>query len=386
MTFRLRDTLSTEKHELPAGRPLSLYVCGITPYDSGHLGHAFTFVHFDVLVRALRWLGRDVNYVQNVTDIDDSILRRARELGLDWKSLGDEELDRHLRDMDALGLERPTRLVRATSVIADIHSMIEELVARGCAYEAGGSVFFRVNSAPNFGELSKLDRESMLAIAAEQDDADLDDPRKEDPLDIALWKPWSGDPAEPQWPSPWGAGRPGWTIECAAINNRYCGPQVDLHGGGVDLIFPHHEVEIALVETATGRRPFVRTWLHTGMVHHEGSKMAKSLGNLVLVGDLLRRHEAAVVRLYLLSHHYRADWEFSDEGLKAASVRFSGLRAAMDEPDRDSERVEADFRSALEDDLDVPRALAALDRASGPTARRLAGVLGLGPDGAASAP
>lgn len=379
MTLRLTDTLSGEKREPPTGRPLTLYVCGITPYDSGHLGHAFTFVHFDVLVRALRWLGRDVRYVQNVTDIDDSILRRARELGVDWKQLGDEELDRHLAQMDALNLERPTRLVRATSVIADIHSMVGDLVARQHAYEADGSVFFRLASAPNFGELSKLGREQMLAIAGDQDDADLDDPRKEDPLDVALWKRWSGDADEPQWPSPWGPGRPGWTIECAAINHRYCGPQVDMHGGGADLVFPHHEVEIALVESATGRRPFVRTWLHTGMVQHEGAKMAKSLGNLVQVDDLLSRHPAGAVRLYLLSNHYRADWEFSEADLARAAERSARLLAAMGEPDRDgdAQAIEADFRAALEDDLDVPRALDALDRASGATARRLADVLGL---------
>ncbi|CAN5832076.1 cysteine--tRNA ligase [soil metagenome] len=377
MTLRLRDTLSRQRRALPIDRALSLYVCGITPYDSGHLGHAFTFVQFDVLVRALRWLGHEVNYVQNVTDIDDSILKRARELGADWRRLGDEELDSHLREMDTLLVERPTHLVRATSVMPEIQALIGELLPRDYAYVAGGSAFFRVGSVPTYGELSRLDREAMVEICAQQDDADLDDPRKEDALDVALWKGWSGDQAEPQWPSPWGAGRPGWTIECAAINRRFIGPQVDIHGGGVDLVFPHHETEIALVEAASDRRPFVRTWLHTGMVHHAGSKMAKSVGNLVLVARLIERFSAQALRLYLLSHHYRADWEFSEEGLAAAAEQAERLSAAMDESDRDGERLEADFRAALEDDLNLPRALDVLAQTSGATARRLGGVLGL---------
>jgi cysteinyl-tRNA synthetase len=377
MTVRLRDTLSGERRGLSADRPLSLYVCGITPYDSGHLGHAFTFVQFDALVRALRWLGHEVNYIQNVTDIDDSILKRARELDVDWRRLGDEELDSHLHEMDTLLVERPTHLVRATSVMPEIQALIGELLRLDRAYVGRGSVFFRVGSTSTFGELSRLDREAMLEICAQQDDADLDDPRKEDPLDVALWKGWSGDEAEPQWPSPWGAGRPGWTIECAAINRRFIGPQVDIHGGGVDLVFPHHETEIALVEAATARRPFVRTWLHTGMVHHDGSKMAKSVGNLVLVAGLFERYSAQALRLYLLGHHYRDDWEFSDDGLAAAAQQADRLSAAMAGPDRNGGRLEADFQAALEDDLHLPRALEVLEQASGATARRLAGVLGL---------
>jgi L-cysteine:1D-myo-inositol 2-amino-2-deoxy-alpha-D-glucopyranoside ligase len=381
MPFRLRDTLSGELHELPSDRPISLYVCGITPYDSGHIGHAFTFVQFDALVRVLRWLGREVIYVQNVTDVDDSILRRARELGVDWKQLGDEELARHLREMGRLFVRHPTELVRATAVIPDIQSLIVDLLERGCAYAAEGSVFFRIGSASSFGELSKLDRESMLEICAQQDDADVDDPRKEDPLDVALWKRWSGDESEPRWDSSWGPGRPGWTIECAAINRRFLGPQLDLHGGGTDLVFPHHETEIALMETATGRRPFVGTWLHSGMVSFGGAKMAKSLGNLVRVGDVLERFGPEIVRLYLLSHHYRQDWDYVEDELRAAAEKMLLLRSRLDEPDgKTADNTTEEFRAAVEDDFDLPRALGVLERASGATARRLTDVLGLHPE------
>jgi len=378
--IRLRDTRSGDLHELPDDRPISLYVCGITPYDSGHLGHAFTFVQADALVRVLRWLGRDVEYVQNVTDVDDSILRRARELGVDWRQLGNEELARHLREMGRLFVRHPTDFVRATEAIPDIRQMIGELLERDRAYVNDGSVFFRVGAAPHFGELSKLDRDAMLEICARQDDADLDDPRKEDPLDVALWKAWSGDQSEPRWASAWGIGRPGWTIECAAINRRFLGAQIDLHGGGSDLIFPHHETEIALVEAATGARPFVRTWVHTGMVNFAGQKMAKSVGNLVLVADVLERFGPEILRLHLLSHHYREDWEYVEADLHRAADYLDRLRSRLEAPDSNGEGAADEFRSALEDDFDLPRAFAALDQASGATARRLATVLGLHPE------
>jgi cysteinyl-tRNA synthetase len=376
-SIRLRDTRTGDLLDLGDTPTVSLYVCGITPYDVSHLGHAFTFVQFDTLVRALEWLGREVVYVQNVTDVDDSILGRSRELGVNWRELGEGELARHLTEMDRLNVRRPTELVRATAVIREIQAIIEELVERGSAYPAvGGTVFFRTRSAAHFGELSKLGRDEMLRIAGEQDDADLDDPRKEDPLDVALWKAWSGDANEPHWDSPWGPGRPGWTIECAAINRRFIGPQVDLHGGGADLVFPHHETETALMESATGVRPFVWAWLHVGMVHYDGAKMSKSLGNLVFIPDLVERVGPDAVRLLLLSHHYREDWEYTDGDLAAAAERSQRLRTRFSEPDVD-DGATAEFQEALESDFDLPLALAALDRAAGPTLRRLAGVLGL---------
>ncbi|HXG40287.1 MAG TPA: cysteine--tRNA ligase [Candidatus Limnocylindrales bacterium] len=374
--MELLDTRSGERRPVPDG-PVRIYVCGVTPYDTTHLGHAFTFVQFDTLVRALRWLGRPVHYVQNVTDVDDSILIRARALGVDWKRLGDEQLDRYLADMRALGVADPDRLVRATEAIPTILELAARLVERGCAYPVtGGTVFFRVRAWPTYGELSRLDRATMLAIAGQQDDADVDDPRKEDPLDFALWKGWSGRDDEPRWDSPWGPGRPGWHIECAAINLREHGPQVTIHGGGRDLLFPHHESEAAISEAATGVRPFVRLWVHSAMVRMAGEKMSKSLGNMVFVEELLPRAGAGALRLYLLSYRYRDEWDWSEAALAAARTRLDRLFEAAAGPDRDDGAREA-FRAALEDDLDTPAALDALERAGGSTLRELAGVLGL---------
>jgi L-cysteine:1D-myo-inositol 2-amino-2-deoxy-alpha-D-glucopyranoside ligase len=373
----LFDTLSGERRPLPEDEPVSLYVCGVTPYDTTHLGHAFTFVQFDTLVRALRWLGRRVVYVQNVTDIDDSILGRARKLGVDWRELGDEQTALYLADMRALNVAAPDHYVRATDAISTIHELVEALLRADAAYEAtGGGVYFRVRSTPTYGELSKLDRAAMLAIASQQDDADVDDPRKEDPLDFALWKAWSGRDDEPCWPSPWGPGRPGWHIECSAMCRQFLGPQLTLHGGGAVLIFPHHESEIAQSERAAGVRPFVRTWVHSAMVRMDGAKMSKSLGNMVFVRDLLDRYSSDVLRLYLLGHHYRQVWEWSPADLDAAAALAERLTLAAGEPDYAGGAREA-FASALRNDLDTPSAIEALERASGAPLRELAGVLGL---------
>ena len=372
----LTDTLSAARQPLPDG-PVRLYVCGITPYDTTHLGHAFTFLQFDALVRALRWMGREVVYVQNVTDVDDSLLKRAHELGADWRALGDEYTARYRRDMAALGVLPPDHLVAATSVMPTIHRITAELLAQGSAYQvAGGDVFFHVGSNPHYGELSRLPREEMLTIAAGQDDADVDDPRKRDPLDVVLWRAWSGSDEEPRWESPWGPGRPGWHVECVAVNHAYHGPRVTIHGGGDDLIYPHHESEIAISECATGERPFVRIWIHAAMASLGGAKMSKSLGNLVFIDDLLPRFPADAIRLYLLSHHWRQAFEWSEERLAETADTLERLRAAAREPDR-SDGARKAFRAALEDDMNAEGAIAALEGATGATLRELGGVLGL---------
>jgi L-cysteine:1D-myo-inositol 2-amino-2-deoxy-alpha-D-glucopyranoside ligase len=379
LVLLLSDTLSGSRQPLPEG-PIKLYVCGVTPYDTTHLGHAFTFVQFDALVRAVRWLypERELIYVQNVTDIDDSILARARKLGIDWKELGDQQTAQYQADMRGLNVAEPTHFVRATSAMPTILHIVESLLASDAAYVVdGGSVFFRVGSTPTYGELSKLSRGQMLEIAGQQDDADVDDPRKEDPLDFALWKGWSGDAAEPCWPSPWGRGRPGWHVECSALCYQYLGAQVTLHGGGSDLIYPHHENEIAQSERATQQRPFVNIWTHTAMVRMDGAKMSKSLGNMVFVRDLLTRYSVDAVRLYLLGHHYRTVFEWSSNELQAAAGIAERLTLAAAEPDAGGDSVEADFRAALEDDLNLPQAIEVLDRAAGATLRRLGSVLGL---------
>jgi L-cysteine:1D-myo-inositol 2-amino-2-deoxy-alpha-D-glucopyranoside ligase len=375
----LSDTLSGTRQALPDG-PIKLYVCGVTPYDTTHLGHAFTFVQFDVLVRALRWLypERTVTYVQNVTDIDDSILARARKLGVDWQQLGDEQTAQYQADMRALNVAPPTHLVRATAAMGTIHDLIERLMRSDSAYAVdGSSVFFRVRSCARYGELSKLSREQMLEIAGQQDDADVDDPRKEDPLDFALWKGWSGDPGEPCWPSAWGRGRPGWHIECSALCYQYLGPQITLHGGGSDLIYPHHENEIAQSEKATGRRPFVRIWAHTAMVRMDGAKMSKSLGNMIFVRDLLERYSVDALRLYLLGRHYRSVFEWAPADLEAADSLAERLALAARAPDYGAPSVREAFAEALSDDLDTPRAIDILTSAAGEPLRNLGAVLGL---------
>ena len=380
MPLFLSDTLSATRKPVPAG-PIKLYVCGVTPYDTTHLGHAFTFVQFDTLVRALHWLsppGREVIYVQNVTDIDDSILIRARKLGVDWQALGDEQIEHYRADMRALNVAEPTHFVRATSAMKTILHLIETLVQSEAAYVVeGGSVFFRVSASPTYGELSKLSRDQMFLLASQQDDADTDDPRKEDPLDFALWKGWSGQPDEPCWDSPWGRGRPGWHIECSALCYQYVGPQITIHGGGADLIFPHHESEIAQSEKALSVRPFAQIWSHVAMVRMDGEKMSKSLGNMVFLRELLKSYSADAIRVYLLSHHYRQAWEWSPAEMDAAAHVVHRLNAAAREPDTASATNREAFAAALADDLNTPRALDILQTLSGTTFRELGAVLGL---------
>jgi L-cysteine:1D-myo-inositol 2-amino-2-deoxy-alpha-D-glucopyranoside ligase len=375
----LSDTLSAARKPVPDG-PIKLYVCGVTPYDTTHLGHAFTFVFFDTLVRAIRWLypDREVVYVQNVTDIDDSILARARKLGLDWRVLGDQQTEQYRADMRSLNVADPTHLVRATSAIPTMLQIIGTLIDRGAAYQVeGGSVFFRISSTPTYGELSKLSRARMLEIASQQDDADVDDPRKEDPLDFALWKGWSGQADEPCWDSPWGRGRPGWHVECSAMCYQYLGAQITIHGGGADLVFPHHESEIVQSEKATGTRPFAQVWSHVAMVRMDGEKMSKSLGNMVFLRDLLKSYSADAIRLYLLGHHYGQVWEWSPAELDAAARVAQRLSAAAREPDMTSGMEREIFAATLQDDLNTPRAIEILQTISGGTLRDMGAVLGL---------
>ena len=379
MPLNLTDTLSASRKPVPEG-PIKLYVCGITPYDTTHLGHAFTFVQFDTLVRALHWLEpeRQVTYVQNVTDIDDSILIRARQLNIDWKTLGDQQTEQYRADMSGLHVAPPTHLVRATAAIPTMLRLVTTLLEREAAYVVdGGSVFFRVSAHPTYGELSKLSRERMLEIAGQQDDADVDDPRKEDPLDFALWKGWSGRSDEPCWESPWGAGRPGWHLECSALCLHYLGKQISIHGGGSDLTFPHHENEIAQSETALGVRPFARIWMHVSMVRMDGEKMSKSLGNMVFVHDLLNIYSANALRLYLLGYHYRQVWEWSPSRLNGAAALAERLELAARAPDTSPREAREVFADALADDLDAPQAIGVLERLSGGTLRTLGRVLGL---------
>ena len=287
---------------------LTIYTCGITPYDTTHLGHAFTYVVVDNLIRYLEDQGQAVVYVQNVTDIDDDILRKAAEIGEDWRTLGNRWTTHFIEDMAALNVRPPDRYPRATETIDQMIGMVEALVQRGFAYEAGGSVYFDLSTWPAYGQLSGIPPEEMLAVANERGNRP-DDPNKRNPLDFVLWQ--AREPGEPTWPSPWGPGRPGWHIECSAMAVSHLGETIDIHAGGSDLVFPHHESEIAQVEPLTGR-PFVRFWFHTAMVEHEDEKMSKSLGNLVMVRDLLEQVSPDALRLYLAGATERRHDAFDD--------------------------------------------------------------------------
>jgi L-cysteine:1D-myo-inositol 2-amino-2-deoxy-alpha-D-glucopyranoside ligase len=351
--MRLYDQMTGGLREVTIRPRMTLYVCGITPYDSAHAGHAFTYVHFDVLVRYLRHRGVEVLHAQNVTDVDDDILRVAGEGNVDYRELAERENTAFVQAMDALGVTRPTFSPWASQFVPDIVEEVEALLGAGRAYQREGTVYFRVTADPEYGKLSRLDREQMLTLAAERG-GHPEDPRKEDPLDFVLWQ--RSEPVEPWWESPWGRGRPGWHIECSTMARRLLGQPVDIHSGGSDLIFPHHESEIAQAESLPGERPFVRHWMHTGAVGYEGEKMSKSLGNLVFVGDLLRRHPPSVIRRYLLSKHYRQDWTFREQELHDTA-----LPEADDQIEPDL--MHRDFYAALDEDLDTPAALRVLDRA-----------------------
>lgn len=351
------------EHFTPRDGAVGIYVCGVTPYDTTHIGHAFTFLTFDILVRYLRYKGLDVTYVQNVTDIDDDILRKAKEVGLTWRELGDRETARYLKDMEALNWVPPDHYVRATDHIAEMLEITQALIEKGNAYESNGNVYFSVESDPEFGKLSHIPRDEMLPIANERGNTP-DDPHKRNPLDFVLWQ--KSAEGEPAWDSPYGPGRPGWHVECSAMASRYLGPSIDIHGGGADLVFPHHECEVAQSENAFGVEPFARFWSHVAMVGYNGEKMSKSLGNLVLVGDALKNYSADAVRLYLFSHHYREPWVYEDDELDYWARVASDLIEAVEldtygiENELDVSVPRDRFLVAMDDDLNTPEAIEAL--------------------------
>jgi L-cysteine:1D-myo-inositol 2-amino-2-deoxy-alpha-D-glucopyranoside ligase len=355
--MRLHDTARGEVVPFTPGRVVTMYTCGITPYDATHIGHAATYLTYDVLQRRLRDRGHETRCVRNVTDVDDDILRKARELGVHYLDLAAAETARFQDDMQALGLLPAWSEPRATSAIADIRGFIGMVLDRGYAYQSGGAVYFDVSRFERFGQISHLGRDEMLKLAAERG-GNVDDPNKDDPLDFVLWQPSAED--EPSWESLWGPGRPGWHIECSALALRELGTTIDLHGGGADLIYPHHECEAAQSEAATGE-PFVRHWMHQAMVRYRGEKMSKSLGNLVFVSDLRREWDPRAIRLALLAHHYRVEWEWDDGVMPAAAERLERWQAvSRGHGDAALDAV----RAALDDDLDTPAALAAIDEAA----------------------
>ena len=375
----LYNTLTREKEPL-SEQSVGIYVCGVTPYDTTHLGHAFTYTAFDVLIRYLRFLGRNVIYVRNVTDIDDDILLRARSREMHWKELGDREYDKFTTDMEHLNNLPPEHEPRATDHIPDIVQIIEGLLAKGCAYASDGNVYFDVKNYARFGKLCGLSYVAQLELANERGNFPAD-PLKHDPLDFVLWQ--AKKDAEPSWPSPWGEGRPGWHIECSAMSMKYLGETFAIHGGGGDLVFPHHEAEIAQSECLTGK-PFVRFWMHTGMLYCGEHKMSKSLGNMVFLADLLPVCPPDAIRLYLLGHHYREPWNHDRRALAAARTlarKFSHTLNGGGEEASDEEigRCGSGVLAALADDLETPKAIEELRRLANsaePEARRVGRTLG----------
>ena len=374
MAIALYDTARGELAPLEPGPVATLYSCGITPYDSAHLGHAAVYLTFDVLQRRLRDLGHETRCVRNVTDVDDDILRKARELGVHYLDLAAEEMARFDADIGALGLLPVYSEPRATSAIAEILSLVGSSLEGGHAYQAGGAVYFEVATFPQFGKVSHLDRSQMLELAAVHG-GNPDDPNKRDPLDFVLWQP--SLPDEPAWESRWGPGRPGWHIECSALALRELGVTLDVHGGGRDLVFPHHECETAQSESVTGQ-PFVGHWLHVGLVGLGGEKMSKSLGNLIFVGDLLKDWDADAIRLAVLVHHYRSDWEWHGADIVDAQTRLERWRHSAAAPGH-ADVAGGAVRERLDDDLDTPGAIRALDEAAdtGQPVRAGAALLGV---------
>ncbi len=414
MALRIYNTLTRKKEPFETLEPgvVRMYVCGPTVYDKAHIGHAMSALVFDIIRRYLEYRGYTVKFVMNFTDVDDKIIRRAQELGEDPFRLAERYIEDYRRNLQALNVKPATVNPRATQEIDQIITMIQGLIEKGHAYVVDGDVYFRVTSDPDYGKLSGRRLEEMQAGARIEVDE-----RKEHPMDFALWK--AAKPGEPAWPSPWGPGRPGWHIECSAMNLHHLGEQIDIHGGGNDLIFPHHENEIAQSESLTGK-PFVRYWVHNGMVQLGGEKMSKSLGNLITIEEFLAQHPADVLRMMVLNSNYRSPLVYTDEVVQQSERALERLRSALrpalpdatGAPEATLQALQAQieatrqgFIEAMDDDFNTSGALAALfelvrainqARSEGATneqlapaqaaLRELTGVLGLTLEEPAAAP
>ena len=361
--MKLFDTRTGTRQEFTSsGEEVKMYVCGPNLYGPCHVGHALSFVVFDVLRRYLEYRGYQVLHVQNFTDIEDRIIEEAGQQGRTIGDLAEQYIQRFLQEMGELNVQRAHHYPRATESIDHMVEIIQKLIDKGHAYAVDGDVYFRVHSSPNYGELSKRSLEEMRAGARIEID-----PRKEDPMDFTLWK--SARQSEPSWPTPWGDGRPGWHIECTAMSLGLLGDQLDIHGGGQDVVFPHHENEIAQSEGYTGTSPFVRFWVHNGLLRAteaEEEKMTRHVGNFVSCRDALVHHHPDAIRLFLLSSHYRSPRAYSEEELVAQERAAERMRLALqpgpsaNETDLPLDEYRQRFDEAMDNDLNTPRALAAL--------------------------
>ena len=364
MSLRVYNTLSGKKEEFQPLVPgkVGMYVCGVTVYDFCHIGHARANIVFDIVYRYLQYSNYDVTYVRNYTDVDDKIINRANQQGISSKQLAEEFIQAFDEDMEALGLRKPTHEPKATEYIDRIIVLAKQLIEKGMAYESAGDVYYSVEKFPTYLKLSKRNMEEMQAGAriapGEQ---------KRNPMDFALWK--AAKPGEPSWESPWGPGRPGWHIECSAMSSALLGETFDIHGGGRDLIFPHHENEIAQSEGISGK-PFVKYWLHNGFVNINQEKMSKSLGNFFTIRDILKSYNPEVVRFFILTAHYRSPVDFSDQNLKEAQAGLSRFYEALqlaaeavegvpesDVTAQEGAELEAQFRAAMDDDFNTAQAI-----------------------------
>jgi cysteinyl-tRNA synthetase len=373
--MKITNTLSGKKEEFkPIGDVVTMYVCGINPYADSHIGHGMSYIIFDVVRRYLEFRGYKIKHVENVTDVEDNIINVANRLGITVKELTEKYTERYFEDMDALNVLRPHHTPKATETIPEIIAMTQGLIEKGFAYAVGGDVFFRVRKMPDYGKLSKRTLEQMMAGArVEASEA------KEDPMDFVLWK--ESKPGEPSWDSPWGKGRPGWHIECSAMSMKFLGERIDIHGGGQDLLFPHHENEIAQSESFTGKKPFVKYWMHNGLLQMGAEKMSKSLGNLITIREALEKYSADALRIFILSSYYRSPLTYTEEAIEAAHVGIRRLieakykkrdryveinRSILEDMSIDThnivtaEEYKTKFISAMDDDFNTPRAIATL--------------------------
>jgi len=363
--MHLYNSLTRKKESFtPLNRAtVTIYVCGITPYDTTHLGHAFTYISLDVLIRYLAHLGYKVIYTQNVTDINDrdkDILERAKQQNISWRKLAQVSTEKFLQDMKNLNWIMPTNYLKASENIDRVIILINKLLENGYAYKIRGSVYFNIEKDSEYGKLSGFSKEKMLETAKQFDEG-LEDPNKKNPLDITLWLAATKDQPKqiPVFNSPFGKGRPGWHIECSAMSTSTLGKQIDIHGGGIDLIFPHHEAEIAQSEAATGQKPFAKYWIHTGTIFYQGEKMSKSKGNLVLVSDLLKKYSANSIRWLILSHRHGENWEFEEKDLKKAETIFTKLikKIFQNKSSVINKVLWQKFTNYMNDNLNTPEAL-----------------------------
>lgn len=356
---KVHDSASETTHSLAVGREVKIYVCGITPYDATHMGHAATYVAFDTLIRIWRAAGANVVYAQNVTDVDDPLIERAQQTGREWQDIAVEQTDLFKQDMIALRVIPPQHYIGAVESIPLVVEQVEQLRRADCVYDIDGDLYYKMDQTQMLGAVAHLSRHDMIDLFSQRG-GDPHKDGKQDPLDPLLWR--HERPNDPSWDTELGSGRPGWHIECAAIAVHYLGETIDVQGGGSDLKFPHHEMSAAHAQSATGVIPFARTFMHTGMVWLDGHKMSKSLGNLVFVSKLTASGvDPMAIRLAILAHHYRQEWEWTDKGLNEAMQRLDLWRKAFALGNKSGQYAEK-LASTLADDLDTPTALALVDQ------------------------